>query len=111
MGSAWGSYDADSTALVILKDGKKYIVDGIDSAAAIQKVQGDFAADAIEQTFKSQEETFWQTDGYGGRMHAEPMLPGVRRVTAKNFQKVFTTSRLLRPSAQIAAKNRRSTAL
>ena len=88
VGSKWGSYDADSTALVILKDGKKYIVDGIDSVAAIQKVQKDFAANTIEETIKSQKETFWLKDGYGGRMHAEPMLPGVRRVTAKNFQKV-----------------------
>jgi hypothetical protein len=88
LGSTWGSYDADSTALVIMKDNKKFVVDGIDSAAAIQKVQKDFADDAIEQTIKSQEETFWQEDGHGGRLHAEPMLPGVRRVTAKNFQKL-----------------------
>ena len=50
MGSKWGSYDADSTALVMLKDGKKYNVDGIDSAAAMQKVQKDFAANTIVET-------------------------------------------------------------
>jgi len=89
LGSELGSFDADSTAIVFLQDGKKYAVDGIDSAAAIQKAQKDFVAGAIDETIKSAEETFWQNDGYNGRPHAEPMLPGVRRVTTKNFQKVL----------------------